>query len=138
MVSMGREHLNQLPFKDPVSGKDLYVSELTCDESGVSIRGRFEVPRYARLDADQARFLEAFLKCRGVINAMEKELGISYPTVKTRLEALLQALDITPVKEDAPRKDKSAGEAKRTVLDQLEKGEITPEEAKAKLKEVAK
>jgi hypothetical protein len=126
-----------LPSQDPISGGELYVSELTCDESGVSIRGRFEIPRYARLDAEQSKFLETFLRCRGVINAMERELGISYPTVRARMDALLQALDLTPVKEDAPRKDK-ASDTKRTILDQLERGEITAEEAKTKLKEVSR
>jgi hypothetical protein len=138
MISeMGKETLHPLPCKDPISGDELYVSEVTSESSGISIRGRFEVPRYARLDAEQTRFLETFLRCRGVINAMERELGISYPTVRARLDGLLQALDLTPVKDDAPRKDKSS-ESKRAILDQLEKGEITPEEAKARLKEVAK
>lgn len=134
---MSTRKLNVLPSVDPISGGELYISELTCDDSGVSIRGSFEIPRYARLDAEQAKFLETFLRCRGVINAMERELGISYPTVKARLDGLLQALDLTPVKEDAPRKDKSA-ETKRTILDQLERGEITADEAKARLKEVAR
>lgn len=134
---MGTRNLNMLPSQDPISGGELYVSELTCDESGVSIRGRFEIPRYARLDAEQGKFLETFLRCRGVINAMERELGISYPTVRARMDALLHALDLTPVKEDAPRKDK-ASDTKRTILDQLERGEITAEEAKTKLKEVSR
>jgi hypothetical protein len=133
---MGKEILHPLPFKDPVTGGDLYVSELQSDASGISMRGRFEIPRYARLDAEQARFLETFLRCRGVITAMERELGISYPTVRARLDGLLQALDLTPVKEDAARKDRGA-ESKKAILDQLERGEITPEEAKALMKEVA-
>ena len=134
---MGTRNLNMLPSHDPISGGELYVSELTCDESGVSIRGRFEIPRYARLDAEQSRFLETFLRCRGVITAMERELGISYPTVRARMDALLQALDLTPVKEDTPRKEKAV-ETKRAILDQLERGEITADEAKARLKEVAR
>src|SRR5579885_892207 len=114
---MSKENLNPLPHKDPLSGGDLYVSELTCPESGISIRGKFEIPRYARLDAEQARFLETFLRCRGVINAMERELGISYPTVRARLDGLLQALDLTPVREEGQRKDRGV-ETKRAILDQ--------------------
>lgn len=133
---MGEKNLYPLPCQDPITGGDLYVSELTCEE-GISIRGRFEIPRYARLDAEQNRFLETFLRCRGVLNAMERELGISYPTVRARLDSLLQALDLTPIKEDSPRKEKSE-EKKRSILDQLERGEITPQEAKARLKEVGK
>ena len=120
-----------------MSGGDLIVSELFCPESGISIAGKFEIPRYARLDAEQAKFLETFLRCRGVINAMERELGISYPTVRARLDSLLQALDLQPVKEDGPRKEKNV-ETKRAILDQLERGEITAEEAKVRLKEVTR
>jgi hypothetical protein len=131
---MGKEKLKKLPVRDPFSGEPLVVSELTCEESGVTIRGRFEVPRYAALDAEQAQFLETFLRCRGMLNSVERELGMSYPTVRARLDGLLEALELSPVKEDAPKKDKSA-EKKQKILDQLERGEITAEEAKNKLKQ---
>jgi hypothetical protein len=134
---MSREILNPLPFKDPISGGDLTVSELFCKDSGITIRGHFEIPRYAKLDSEQTKFLETFLRCRGVITAMEKELGISYPTVKARLDGVLQALELTPVKEDPQRKERTA-ESKKAILDQLERGEITAEEAKARLKETAR
>lgn len=129
---MATEKLHKLPHQDPVSGGQLYISELASDESGVSIRGRFEIPRYARLDHDQAKFLETFLRCRGMLNSVERELGISYPTVRSRLDSVLDALDLKPYKEDG-RTTKLA-EKKRKILDMLEKGEITAEEAKARLK----
>lgn len=129
---MANEKLHKLPHKDPVTGGELYISELASDDSGVSIRGRFEIPRYARLDPEQSKFLETFLRCRGMLNSMERELGISYPTVRSRLDSLLDALDLKPVKEDG--KPGKIAEKKRKILDLLEKGEITPEEAKARLK----
>lgn len=137
MRSMGTEKLNPLPFRDPISGGELHISELASEETGISIRGRFEIPRFAKLDADQNKFLETFLRCRGVLSTMERELGISYPTVRARLDSLLQALDLTPVKEDAPKKDKG-DDKKKSILDQLERGEISPQEAKARLKEIGK
>src|SRR5947209_20348320 len=118
---------------DPVSGGRLYISEVTGEESGIQIRGRFEIPAYARLDKDQNEFLETFLRCRGMISCVEKELGMSYPTVRARLDALLETLKLAPVKEDGARKEKSA-DKRRQILDQLEKGEITAAEAEAKLK----
>lgn len=130
---MGEKKLRKAIVVDPVSGGDLYISELAGDESGIAIRGRFEMPRYAKLTEEQEQFLETFLRCRGMINSVEKELGISYPTVKSRLESLLSALDLTPVKEETAKKDKSA-EKKVKILEQLEKGEITAEQAKSKLK----
>ncbi len=130
---MGEKKLKKLLVSDPVSGGELHVSELASDESGILIRGRFEIPRWSRLSEEQEQFLETFLRCRGMINSVERELGISYPTVKSRLESLLSALDLTPVKEEAAKKDKSA-EKKAKILEQLEKGEISPAEAKEKLK----
>jgi hypothetical protein len=129
---MATEKLHKLPHEDPVTGGELYISELAGEDSGVSIRGRFEIPRYARLDGEQTKFLETFLRCRGMLNSVERELGISYPTVRSRLDSLLDALDLKPVKEDA-RTTKLA-DKKRKILDMLERGEITAEEAKARLK----
>jgi len=129
---MSKEKFHPIPARDPVSGGDLYISELSNDDSGITIRGRFEVPRYARLDAEQQRFLETFLRCRGMLNSVERELKMSYPTVRARLDSLLEALDMTPMKEESIAKDKN-GDKKRKVLDMLEKGEITADEAKVKL-----
>ncbi len=130
---MGDKKTHKMPNSDPVSGGRLYISELTGEDSGIQIRGRFEIPAYARLDKEQNEFLETFLRCRGIISCVEKELGLSYPTVRARLDALLEALDFSPVKDDNAKREKMA-EKRRRILDQLEKGDITPEEAKAKLR----
>jgi len=135
MLLMGQKTLHKIPNSDPVSGGPLYISELTGEESGIQIRGKFEVPVYAKLDKEQGQFLETFLRCRGMISCVEKELGISYPTVRARLDSLLETLELAPAKEDAPKKDKSV-EKRRKILDQLERGEITADEAKAKLRGV--
>lgn len=142
---MTSPRLHRIPAKDPVSGGELYVSELANDESGVTLRGRFEVPRYARLDDEQTRFLETFLRCRGMFNAVERELGMSYPTVKSRLESLLAALDLKPIEARpaenrngaAPtsRADAAAKAAERAkILDSLDAGEIDAAEAKRRLR----
>jgi hypothetical protein len=125
--------MHDIPPVDPVTGGELYISELSGEESGVTIRGRFRIPRYACLDPEQSRFLETFLRCRGMLSSVERELGMSYPTVRARLDSLLEALQLAPVKEDDGRRDKMA-ERKRKLLDQLEKGEITAEEAKERLR----
>jgi hypothetical protein len=130
---MSADAYYKVPPRDPVTGGPLYISELAGEESGITIRGRFEIPRYSRLDHEQHRFLETFLRCRGMLNSVEKELGLSYPTVRARLDALLEALELTPVdKDDAPRKESSA-ERKRRVLEELERGEISAEDAKRML-----
>lgn len=129
---MAKDKYYKVPARDPVSGSELYVSELTSEDTGITIRGRFEIPPYARLDGEQAKFLETFLRCRGMLSSVEKELGISYPTVRSRLDNLLETLSLAPIKEEKPKSEKSS-EKKRKVLEQLEKGEITPDEAKEKL-----
>lgn len=128
------EKLNPIPKKDPFTGGPLYVSELTAPESGTTIRGRFEVPSYAQLDPEQSNFLETFLRCRGILSCVEKELGLSYPTVRIRLDNLLEALNLIPAKEESSKNNKAGAEKRKAILDQLEAGEITAEEAKAKLK----
>lgn len=130
---MSERPLHDIPHKDPVSGQSLYVSELTCDDSGVVIRGRFAIPKYSRLEPDQAAFLEAFLRCRGVLSCVERELGISYPTVRNRLDALLEALGLPPARDESPKRDRS--ERTKKIIEQLERGEITPEEAKKRIRE---
>jgi hypothetical protein len=132
---MGEKKYHKIPHRDPVTGGKLYISELTSDEGGVQIRGKFEIPRYSSLDEEQSDFLEAFLRCRGMISCVERELGLSYPTVRARLDALLAALELAPAKEEG---EKEKGSTRRnlraTVLDQLEKGTITAAQAKEKLR----
>lgn len=124
--------LRDIPAACPVTGRPLVVTELTSEDGTVTIRGRFRVPPTAQLDPDQQRILEVFLRSRGVITTMERELGLSYPTVRSRIDGLLDALGLKPLRPPArPAKDASM---RKAVLDQLETGEITAEEAKERLK----
>ncbi len=132
---MAKDELYEIPGQCPVSGDPLFISELTATHSGVRIKGKFRIPTAAQLDADQQAFLETFLRARGVISTMEKELGISYPTVRARIDALLESLSLSPYKEREAKVEPTA-EAKRKILKQLEEGKITAEQAKAKLRGV--
>ena len=102
MQPMERAQAHRLPAHDPIAGGPLIVTEIEAVESGITLRGRFEIPRFARLNDDQARYLETFLRCRGMLNSVEKELGISYPTARARLDGVLKALDLHAVREEAP------------------------------------
>jgi len=134
---MREQKLYPLVTKDPISGDPLHVTELSCESSSISIRGHFEIPRYTFLDAEQANFLEIFLRCRGILSSVEKELGVSYPTVRTKLDQLLIALDLKPIRE-AGRQTKNGklSDEHQRVLDRLEAGEITPAEAKDQLRQI--
>ncbi len=127
--------MHKQPNRCPVCEGSFYISELTCEDCGSVLSGQFGTSRFNRLDKDQAHFLEVFLRCRGVLNGVERELGISYPTVRSRLDVLLDALGLAPTPEDRPNeKPEERSKSRQSVLDQLERGEITAQQASEALR----
>ncbi|HZX20996.1 MAG TPA: DUF2089 domain-containing protein [Clostridia bacterium] len=108
--------------KCPVCGEELYVTELSCHKCHTHIRGDFILCRFCRLTDEQKSFAEVFIKNRGNIKEIEKELGISYPTVRGKLEDIIGAMGYSPKLEET-------GADKKEILKRLADGEITPEEA---------
>jgi hypothetical protein len=78
----------------PVCDVTLQVSELSCPSCRTKIQGQFPTPPLARLSATHQEFICTFIQCRGVIRDVEEVLGISYPTVRTRLDAAVEALQV--------------------------------------------
>lgn len=78
----------------PVCSKELTVTRLQCRGCGTSIEGEFNVGRFGRLGRDQMGLLESFLRARGNLREMERELRLSYPTVRARVDALVRALGL--------------------------------------------
>lgn len=132
---MPNDELPDIPTECPVSGKPLHVTELTCEESGVVIRGKFRLPEGAEMPDEQRKFLSVFIRARGVISTVERELGLSYPTVRTKLDNLLKAMNLAPIKEDVKKSDdkKKMAAKKRKILKDLEDEKITAAQAKKKL-----
>src|SRR4029450_5096404 len=91
----------------PVCSGELAVTRLHCDSCGTTLEGEFSVGRFGRLLKDQLALLESFLRSRGNLRDMERELSISYPTVRSRVEALVRALGFGPRDGDpaAPEAD---------------------------------
>lgn len=119
----------------PSCGKPLTVTQLSCPSCGIAVSGRFERGcKFCALDKEQRRLLDVFLSCRGVIRDMEKALGLSYPTVRSRIDALLAALGYAPA---PPQPDELAAQ-RHQILARLEVGEITAEKAIDLLQEVAR
>lgn len=117
----------------PVCEAELHVTRLQCGTCGTGIEGRFSVGRFSRLTRDQSALLESFLRARGNLRELERELGISYPTVRNRIEALLRALglaDGASASEPEPAVDPAA---RRDVLERLARREISAEQAAAEL-----
>ena len=113
----------------PVCANELAVTRLHCRSCGTTLEGDFSVGRFGRLSREQLALLESFLRSRGNLREMERELGISYPTVRNRVEALVRALgladeDAPPILEsDQPEPLSAADEAVHAAL--LTKGEVT-------------
>src|ERR687897_3270108 len=88
----------------PVCEGELLISRLHCRSCGTALEGEFGVGRFGRLSKEQLALLESFLRARGNLKEMERELGISYPTVRGRVDALVRALGLADGSE-APELD---------------------------------
>jgi len=111
------------------------ITEMSNDAQGLVLRGRFRASPFQKLSSEQMHFLTTFLRCRGVIASMEKELGISYPTVRSRLDALLSTLDLAPAAGSDTNGRREVSDHQKEILRRLEAGELTPAEAKKAMKE---
>ena len=123
----------KMPHRCPVCDHEMKISKLTCTFCPTKIEGEFSSCKFCRLPAEQLIFMEAFIKCRGNIKEVEKELGISYPTVRNRLDSVIEALGYGVDKERSPEdeKENTSEESQRRqgILEALERGEITAQEA---------
>jgi hypothetical protein len=95
------------------------------------VEGHFELSKFNRLDPEQLGFLELFLKARGNIKEVERELGLSYPTVRARLDSLLITLGYAV----EPDRKADINKRRREILDELDSGKINAEDALRKLRE---
>ncbi|MBI0578009.1 DUF2089 domain-containing protein [Neobacillus cucumis] len=111
----------------PVCSKQLTITKLQCTHCHTTVENEFELSKFAALAQEQLHFIEIFLKCRGNIKEVEKELGISYPTVRGKLDEIISSLGYNAVKKTDIDKKK--------IVSMLEKGEITAEEAIQLIKE---
>lgn len=117
---------------DPVSGKKLQVTRLENFESGIVIEGIFDLSKFNYLSLEQLYFIEVFIKNRGSIKQIEKELDISYPTVKKMLDEVIVGLGYK-VDNEEEIKEEVRDESRSIILKKLEQGLITVEEAFKKL-----
>ena len=124
----GRVHMAYKVITDcPVCSKTLKITKLHCSHCHTTIENEFELSKLASLSKDQLHFVEVFLTCRGNIKEVEKELGISYPTVRGKLTDIISSLGYVQKKKNEVNE--------KNVVSMLENGEITPEEAIKLLKE---
>jgi hypothetical protein len=123
----------------PVCSSELSITRLQCRGCGTAIEGDFNVGRFGRLNREQLALLESFLRARGNAKELERELKVSYPTVRARIESLVRALGLGdgPAPDEAVDAFGRAGdlaELRRDVLERLAKHEITADEAASLLR----
>lgn len=121
------------PGQCPVCGQKLIISKLSCNHCHTSIDGAFSPCKFCQLPKEQLEFIETFIQCRGNIKDVEKELNISYPTVRKNLDTVIQSLGYQIDKNE--NLDKENAVWRQEILDALERGEISSKEAVKKLKE---
>ena len=120
--------MNRSPQECPVCEGPLRVSELSCPACRTRLCGEFPPPPLARLSAEHQSFIETFVRCRGVIRDVERMLGISYPTVRAKLDSAVNALEATLADTPAPENPR-----RRAILSQVEEGTLSATEAVALL-----
>jgi hypothetical protein len=123
----------------PVCSSELAVTRLHCRSCGTTLEGDFSVGRFGRLSREQLALLESFLRSRGNLREMERELGISYPTVRSRVEALVTALGFGPRSESEGTDDQAAEPApdargREEILQALARHEMSADDAAAAIR----
>jgi hypothetical protein len=101
-------------------GQPMVVERVRLTDKEIAIEGNFELPQLAQLGFEDQVFVTAFLRCHGSIKEMEKIFGVSYPTIKSRLNRIAASLEFV---------DTNPGPSRAEVLDRLKRGEISAQDA---------
>lgn len=125
-----KKQAHALISRDPVTGNPLQVTRLENFESGIKIEGIFNLSKFNYLSSEQLYFIEVFIKNSGSIKQVEKELNISYPTVKKQLDEVIMALGYNVENEEVKT---TPDNIRSQILKQVEKGLLSVEEALNKL-----
>ncbi len=115
---------NPVVSKCPICSAQLKAVRLECDGCGTRLEGSFSLGRFHALSPEQLDFLETFIRARGNFKDIERELGISYPTVRSRLDAMIRALGF-PSQAEPDRES----ERRKEILRELAEGRIAADDA---------
>jgi hypothetical protein len=112
------------PRDCPVCGQRLALTRLSCEDCGTEISGAFGACDFCALGEEDREILRVFLSSRGNMKDVERHLGVSYPTARSRFDALLGRLGLAPAAAP-PDEDDSASRLDRlSVLEKLARGEV--------------
>jgi hypothetical protein len=119
--------LRTVPTVCPICGGQITVTRLYCPECDTTLEGRFTGRSFAQLTPEQMDFIETFLRCEGKINRVEKELNLSYPTIRNRLHEVIHALGYEPGAEEEA--ERLSDVERQNILEDLEAGKISADDA---------
>ena len=105
-------------------GRSIVIERVRLTDQDIAIEGAFELPRLAQLSAEDQVFVAAFMRSHGSIKEMEQVFGVSYPTIKARLNRIAASLEFVEIDPEPSREE---------VLDRLARGEITADQAISEL-----
>lgn len=136
-----------LPSRSPFTGGEIIVTRFYCPDSDTSVEGQFAVANpFAQLSQEQLEFVELFVRSEGRISRMEGELALSYPTIRSRLKEIVQALgydselDDVDEEHDGSREDSRPNpqieEARQRIIKELDEGKISFDEAMRRIDEI--
>lgn len=140
--------MNTLPTSCPICDGDIFVGSFQCRQCDATVSGRFalgtssefadeKLPilrRFARLSDEQLQLLDAFVRNEGKLKYLQEEMGISYPTLRARLDEMTRDLGYTPRGEEEKGAESPAVDRSKVLL-QLKEGAISAEEAVRLLRE---
>jgi len=124
--------MHPLPSNCPLCSGEIIVTKLYCHDCDSTIEGRFSAGVFSQLTLEQLTFVETFIRCEGKINRMEAELGLSYPTIRNRLHEVIRTLGYEPGEGESSGMSE---QERKKILESLENGEISYEDAMRMLEE---
>lgn len=124
--------MHPLPSQCPICQGEITVTQISCRDCDTTINGRFSSRTFSQLTPEQMDFVETFVRLEGKIKHMEKELKVSYPTIRKKLHKVIRALGYEPGGEEnlSVLSDKE----RQQILNDLDEGKISYEDAMKQLK----
>lgn len=114
----------------PACKGELIITRLECSNCNTKVEGEYRQCRFCGLSGESLEFIELFVKNRGNIKEMERELGISYPTVRSRLMSVVEELGY---KAEIGQQEQQMTDKRMEILEKVERREISVDEASEKI-----
>ena len=124
--------MNTLPTTCPLCSGEITITRIYCRDCDTTIEGRFNAGPFSQLTQEQLRFVDTFERCEGKITRMESEICLSYPTIRNRLHEIIRTQGYEPGGEEPGG---LTDEERQRILEDLDKGSISAEEAMRLIKE---